>query len=464
MAYEDQANFVFRRKRPYDQRRDAPETHQQHLGYLRQHSALSINREQGRTQSLQFGKYAGISDAQYKAVKKAFESRLPYLAPNAVIPPGTTVESLLSRKCLENNHARYGTLSLYVKDAAFFEILQRELASINEEIAVRQLYQLMHGHLSAHLMFSETGHSAAIPNFGGRTLIHVNTHYTVLDPRSFAVTPLCVVLGHEIEHANVPVAVSQSLRCHRDDGFTTAEEVRAIDGYENAMLRSLGRGERSTHRSYLVSLDPENHHAIAFIYMRKSKRCSIKPGESIQGKLIDADRQKVVIECEDGETAQIETRFLLMATSGLQRPHRISYAGSQPENTNEVESHSGLRGEFIGIAEGEFSGLMPEHIPFVKMEQGALAAPRVKYQIHLWQKGASRGDRLHISMDEYGRLHLRHLQRDVDPLQYAILQRVHVPVPKPMFQNVHVQRRANTIDTALLALTKIAHAMESRTK
>lgn len=420
MSSRNDPVFVFRnvrRTKPYNQRRDAPETHKKHLAYLGNISAARINREQGQTLARRFLRNPNVTDAQYQAVRSSFLRRLPYLAPENMFSATTSVKSLLAERLLDHASVRYGAASLNLKDAPLFEVLQLELASINEHIAVRQLYQLMHGHLPTHILFSELGHSAAIPNVNGRNLIHVNTRYTVLDPISCVVTPLCIVLGHEIEHANVPAAVSQSLRSLADQGFTTAEEVRAIDGYENGMLNSLGRGERSTHKSYLVMLDPDDHTKIVFPFTTKHGRGRIRPGQCIYGRLLEANRHTLTIELADGDEASFETRFLLAATSGLQKRHRINSSGAR--------SASGMPG--VTFDRGEFgeSPLLPEHLPFVQMEQKTLASSSADMQIAQWRAGASRGEFLTISMNGYGLLQLHKERREIDPMQYLILSKAY---------------------------------------
>jgi len=412
---EWQTGVAFRRTRrikPYDQRRDAPEAYKQHLRYFRRISATRIQRE------------TGVTEAQYQAVLKSFQQRLPYLAPEHSVPPNATIDSLLAEKKLDGGYARYGKATVYAKDAAFFEKLQRELADIHAAIAVRQLYQLMYGHLPTHISFSLIGHSAAIPNVDGRNLIHVNTRYSVLDPRSLVVTPLCIVLGHEIEHVNVPGAVSRSLRSQSDQGFTTAEEVRAIGGYENGMLRSLGRGERSTHKSYLVSLAADNHHELGFSYLADSGTGCIRPGQSLQGKLIDASRHSVTIELPEGGTARFETRALLAATSGLQKPHRMAYSVRRVESEIAIDDSGYHTGEFGDIPAADHADITPELLPFALLEQQQMRSPTVRAQIAAWQTGARRGDRLTVSMSEHGLLLLRHVKREIDTMQYALLDKM----------------------------------------
>jgi hypothetical protein len=408
-----------RRTRPYSQRRDAPETHKKHLSYLGNISAARINREQSRALARRCVQNPSVTEAQYQAVRSSFLLRLPYLAPENILPASTTVKSLLAESVLDQARVRYGVASVNLKDAPLFEALQLELASINEQIAARQLYQLMHGHLPTHIFFSEIGYSAAIPNVEGRNLIHVNTRYTVLDPLSCVVTPLCLVLGHEIEHANVPAAVSLSLRSLPDQGFTTAEEVRAIDGYENRMLDSLGRGERSTHRSFIVTLDPDDHTKIMFPYTTKRGRSRISPGQRVQGRLIDANIETVKIALADGDWASFDTRLLIAATSGMQRRHRMNSFGRHIASQMPGSASASAPGH-----NGD-SSFLPEHVPFVLMEQKTLASPAVVGQIADWRAGAARGEYLTISMNGYGLLHLHKERREIDPMQYLILSKAY---------------------------------------
>ena len=158
-------------------------------------------------------KHLPQASSEVKAAIDAWEAQQPYLSPKLTLEKAMTVDSLLGERyksAFPESVVRYGNLTVGAEDAEYFETLQRELAAIDPRRAARQLHQLMHGGYSTSIVFSDAAGSMNLRCALGNIII-INRRLTVQDPYSGAITSLALVMGHEIEHANIPSEIQMTL-------------------------------------------------------------------------------------------------------------------------------------------------------------------------------------------------------------------------------------------------------------
>ena len=409
--------------RPWSLREHDPDVHAEHKKMFREMTTAQINSARLNFMQRRFSnlKLRPVTELERKAVCESFEKRLPYLSPNHRVPAGTTVDSLLRTRSESGGKMHYGKAWMSKGDAETFEKLQRELGAIDNTIAARQLYELMHSKHPTRILFSRLGGSMAFPRPDGSKVVHVNPDFTIVDPISKVTTPLCVVLGHEIEHANLPTQFTVAFMKIKKRSFTNPEEIRVIDGYENAMLAKIGKGERSTHQSYLAALDPADGKSIGFPYVSNGKTHYVRPNGELKGKIIGADEKFVTLQHADGRVIRIETPTLLFCHFGLSQVRKMGFADPRSVLEQGYDTFSTVYKASKESQSFEHLILDPDETIIASTKLMAMHSPEAQKKIQDWKAGIGRGDILTVKLDKQGAVDLRRDNKDPDPI--ATLQK-----------------------------------------
>jgi hypothetical protein len=238
---------------------------------------------------------------------------------------------------------------------------------------------------------------------------------TVLDPVSGIVTPLSVVLGHEIEHVNPPSKITQSLRLSQHDGFSNAEEVRVIDGYENGMHGAIGKGDRSTHMSHSLPLKPGESSEIAFPYYQDGRLEVIAPGQRLTGKILGADHERVTIETSAGKRVQIDTPVLLSSACNISQVLKCGFKDCRSNLEQVIDFQKTARAAALhvrAVAPDEFEEI---ETLFETMRHMQVHTPEAKAKIAEWQDAARRGDTISVSVNPKGLINLSRVSDEANP-------------------------------------------------
>lgn len=406
--------------RPVDSRSASPEAHAKQTNRMNKQTADHVSKRRATFLLTRVLHQPHVDAAECRAMREAFENRLPYLSPKHKIPKGTSVDSLLGSKVESWDGVRYGKVIVSKNDSATFEKLQHELAGIDGGRATRQHYQAMHSNADINIHFSKHGASATLMMYDGRKLIFMNTRMSVLDPVNGTTVPISIVLGHEIEHANLPLPLSLSLMSESDKDFTNLEEVRVIDGYEAAMLHALGRSQRSTHISHVLTVDAEGKAGIP--YSVNGKETYLRPGQKLTGRMVEANEKFVTLETPQGQRVEIETPMLMLVSAGLEH---VQHLGFQSQ-LSKLEKFQDQRRINKAVSKELSSSALSEEaadaMPLL-MEKAYMAQSEMVDQLQNWQSAVASRDTLTITLNPKNLIHLQRQSNDPDPIGSMLAKR-----------------------------------------